>query len=418
MKKDMQEAPLWTKDFTIITIGSVISMLGNSMSGFAMSLMVLDISQSTFLYALYIASYTVPQLLVPIFSGAVLDRFSRKKMIYTLDFISAGLFAILAIVLGTGFFSFPLFIVYSLIIGSIQSIYMVAYDSFYPLLITPGNYQKAYSIAGVLENTTFFMIPVATFFYKSFGMVPLLIVDAVSYLIAAIMETRIGHEEAYVEKQKETRREDLSYMAQVLLDLKEGFLYLLSEKGLLAIVLYFTFSFITTGTSDVVALPYFRGHFDDGEYVFMLVWGMSVVGRAIGGWVHYKVKVPAHIRYGIALLVYVGVSVIEAVYLFLPMRWMMVLLFFNGVLGVTSYTIRISATQSYVPDEKKGRFNGVFNMVASGGMLLGQLLAGGLTLAFSERSVLLIVAMVNAVMALVIIGGNKRHVAPIYNRQE
>ena len=418
MKKDTQDSTLWTRDFTIITIGSVISMLGNSMSGFAMSLMVLDISQSTFLYALYIASYTVPQLLVPIFSGAVLDRFSRKKMIYTLDFISAGLFAVLAIVLGTGFFSFPLFIVYSLIIGSIQSIYMVAYDSFYPLLITPGNYQKAYSIAGVLENTTFFMIPVATFFYKSFGMVPLLIVDAVSYLIAAIMETRIGHEEAYVEQQKETRREDLSYMGQVLLDLKEGFLYLWSERGLLAIVLYFTFSFITTGTSDVVALPYFRGHFDNGEYVYMVVWGMSVVGRGIGGMIHYKAKVPAHFRYGIALAVYIAVSLIEAVYLFLPVRLMMVLLFCNGILGVTSYTIRISATQSYVPDEKKGRFNGVFNMVASGGMLLGQLLAGSLTLAFSERMVLLIVAMVNVVMAVVIIGGNKRHVAPIYNRQQ
>ena len=418
MKKDTQDSTLWTRDFTIITIGSVISMLGNSMSGFAMSLMVLDISQSTFLYALYIASYTVPQLLVPIFSGAVLDRFSRKKMIYTLDFISAGLFAILAIVLGTGFFSFPLFIVYSLIIGSIQSIYMVAYDSFYPLLITPGNYQKAYSIAGVLENTTFFMIPVATFFYKSFGMVPLLIVDAVSYLIAAIMETRIGHEETYVEQQKETRREDLSYMGQVLLDLKEGFLYLWSERGLLAIVLYFTFSFITTGTSDVVALPYFRGHFDNGEYVYMVVWGMSVVGRGIGGMIHYKVKVPAHFRYSIALVVYIAVSLIEAVYLFLPVRLMMVLLFCNGILGVTSYTIRISATQSYVPDEKKGRFNGVFNMVASGGMLLGQLLAGSLTLAFSERMVLLIVAMVNVVMAVVIIGGNKRHVAPIYNRQQ
>ena len=418
MKKDTQDSTLWTRDFTIITIGSVISMLGNSMSGFAMSLMVLDISQSTFLYALYIASYTVPQLLVPIFSGAVLDRFSRKKMIYTLDFISAGLFAILAIVLGTGFFSFPLFIVYSLIIGSIQSIYMVAYDSFYPLLITPGNYQKAYSIAGVLENTTFFMIPVATFFYKSFGMVPLLIVDAVSYLIAAIMETRIGHEETYVEQQKETRREDLSYMGQVLLDLKEGFLYLWSERGLLAIVLYFTFSFITTGTSDVVALPYFRGHFDNGEYVYMVVWGMSVVGRGIGGMIHYKAKVPAHFRYSIALVVYIAVSLIEAVYLFLPVRLMMVLLFCNGILGVTSYTIRISATQSYVPDEKKGRFNGVFNMVASGGMLLGQLLAGSLTLAFSERMVLLIVAMVNVVMAVVIIGGNKRHVAPIYNRQQ
>ena len=33
--------PLWTRDFTIITIGSVVSMLGNNMAGFAMSLMVM-----------------------------------------------------------------------------------------------------------------------------------------------------------------------------------------------------------------------------------------------------------------------------------------------------------------------------------------------------------------------------------------
>ena len=60
--------PLWTRDFTIITIGSVVSMLGNSMAGFAMSLMVLDFTGSTMLYAIYLMTYTVPQLLVPIFS--------------------------------------------------------------------------------------------------------------------------------------------------------------------------------------------------------------------------------------------------------------------------------------------------------------------------------------------------------------
>ena len=94
-----EKNPLWTRDFTIITLGSVVSMLGNSLSGFAMSLMVLDISQSTLLYAVYIAMYTLPQLFVPVLSGAILDRFSRKKTIYTLDFISALLYALMAVIL-------------------------------------------------------------------------------------------------------------------------------------------------------------------------------------------------------------------------------------------------------------------------------------------------------------------------------
>lgn len=41
--------------------------------------------------------------------------------------------------------------------------------------------------------------------------------------------------------------------------------------------------------------------------------------------------------------------------LYFPIVVMMILCFAEGILGVTSYNIRISATQSYVPDEKKGR---------------------------------------------------------------
>ena len=122
-------SPLWTRDFTIITLGSVVSMLGNSMSGFALSLLVLDYTQSGMLYAIYIAAFTVPQIVMPIFSGAILDRFSRKRMIYTLDFISSGVFLTAALILSRGWFSFSVLVVGCLIIGSINSIYMVAYQA-------------------------------------------------------------------------------------------------------------------------------------------------------------------------------------------------------------------------------------------------------------------------------------------------
>ncbi len=110
---------LWTRDFTIITIGSVISMLGNSLVGFAMSLMVLDYTNSSMLYAIYMVLYTLPQLITPIISGAILDRFSRKKMIYTLDFISAVSYLIISITLLIGIFNFPMFSIIVLLLGLI-----------------------------------------------------------------------------------------------------------------------------------------------------------------------------------------------------------------------------------------------------------------------------------------------------------
>ena len=410
--------PLWTRDFTIITLGSVVSMLGNALSGFAMSLMVLDISKSTLLYAIYIAMYTLPQLFMPIVSGAILDRFSRKKTIYSLDFLSAFLYALMAAILATGWFSFPFFAVYCFLLGSIQSTYMVAYESFYPLLISEGNFQKAYSIASVLETFSAVMVPVSAFLYRKIGLSPLLAINALCFLIAAIMETQIRADERYLVTQQETRDHDLKASKQMLRDIREGFVYLRSEKGLLAIALYFAFSAVTGGVSTVIVLPWFKSVYENGEYLYMLVWGMALLGRAIGGMVHYRVNIPPKYRYRTALAVYIVISVLEGVYLFTPIPVMMALCFIVGIGGITSYTIRVSATQSYVPDERKGRFNGAFNMISTAGALLGEVLAGGLTLLLPERVVLLGAMLLCAMAAIVFIGGGREHVAYIYNRTQ
>ncbi len=409
--------PLWTTDFTIITIGSIVSMMGNSMAGFATSLMVLDYTGSKMLYAIYIMTYTVPQLIVPIISGAILDRFSRKKMIYTLDFTMAGLYLLMAVLLSSGWFNFPAFALFSLTVGSVGSIYMVAYDSFYPMLITEGNYSKAYSIASVLETFAIFMVPVATFFYNKFGMAPLMIVNATCFLVAAIMETRISAEEKYIEKQKKSiEGEDLGHIQRVLLDIKEGFKYLFSEKGLLAIALYFLFSNFAGGASEVICLPYFKSTFKNGEYIFMCIFGMSFVGRGIGGLFHYKQKLPTKYKFYIALGVYVLLGICEGLLLYVPVSIAIALSLISGLGGVTSYTIRISSTQSYVPDEKKGRFNGAFQVLSTSGLLISELVAGALSVFMDPRAVLALFNIMAILAAILIIGGNSKHVKKIYNR--
>ena len=417
--KKQQSHPLWTRDFTIITVGSVISMFGNSLSGFAMSLMVLDISGSTLLYAIYLAMYTIPQLILPIFSGAILDRFSRKKTIYTLDFISAGLYLLMAGLLATGWFSFPVFAVYCFILGSIQSTYLVAYESFYPLLIEEENYQKAYSVASVLEDISMVMIPVSAFLYRRIGLSPLMAINALCFFTAAILEKSIRKEEQYIEDQKLSSpgEENHGHIKQMMTDIRDGFSYLISEKGLLAVAIYFAFSSICHGVSGVVVLPWFKAAFSNGEYLYMLVWGTALVGRMIGGLIHYRIKIPSKYRYTIALAVYIIISVNEGIYLFTSVPVMMVLCFIVGFGGVTSYTIRISATQSYVPDERKGRFNGAFNMVATAGALIGELAAGLMSQVISERILLLASMLICAAAAIVFIGGGRKHVAEVYNQE-
>ena len=404
---------LWTRDFTIITLGSVVSMFGNSMSGFAMSLMVLDISGSTLLYSIYLAMFTLPQLIMPVLSGALLDRFSRKKTICMLDFFSAFLYIFMALLLRGNWFSFPVFALFCFILGSVQSTYMVAYESFYPLLITEGNYQKAYSIASVLETLSAVMVPVSTFLYGRIGLSPLLMVNGISFFLAAVLETRIRAEEDYIREQETPAEKPF---ARMLTDTREGFLYLAAEKGLLAIAAYFAFSSICGGVSSVIILPYFKKTFENGEYWYMFVMGFSLAGRALGGLLHYRITIPAPVRYGLALAVYIVINLFEGTFLFFPVPVMMLMCFIVGVCGITSYTIRVSATQSYVPDGRKGRFNGAFGMLSTLGALTGEFAAGAMTVFYPERTVLLSSMLLCTLAALVFIGGGRRFVAPIYNR--
>ena len=409
-----QTAPLWTRDFTILTLGSVVSMLGSAMSWFAMDLMVLDYTGSTLLFAVYSMVFMLPNALSPVLIGPFLDRFSRKKTIYTLDFVTAGLFGAVALLLYTGHFSFWLLAGMNFLLGAINGVYGVAYDSFYPLLISEGNFRKAYSVASTLETLSAVMIPFSTFIYKLFGIVPLLAANTATFFIAAVMETRIRTEEKYLDEKKSA---EPKAVRRFTADLREGLDYLRLERGLLAITVYFFFSTLASGMTQVVTLPWFRKTFSNGEYIYMLVWGMSSLARFMGGAAHYKVRLPVEKKFTIAFCVYIAISVLEGGYLFFPVPVMICMTFASGLLGITSYNIRVSSTQQYVPDGKKGRFNGVFGTLNTVGMLLGEGMAGLMSRCMGERLITVIANVMCLAAAVLFIGGGRKEVAAIYNRE-
>ena len=412
--------PLWTRDFTILTLGSVVSMLGGQLLGFAMALLVLDFTGSTFYYAIYNIIYFVPYVVVPLIAGPYLDRFSRKKAIYTLDFITAALSGVFALVLHFGHLNFAILAAGTFVYGVIGSIYQVAYESFYPLLITPGNYSKAYSVASTLQTLTLAMVPVSAFVYNTFGIVPLLAINVLSYAVAAVFETQIRHEEAYIAKRAEESagEEAKAGLKRFVDDFREGMTYLKSEKGLLAVAVYFLFSSIADGGGETVTLPYFKGAFENGEYIFMIVFGCMSVARGLGGIFHYRHRMPVGKKYDIALLVYITINILSAFYLYLPIPVMTVCCIAVGLLGVTSYNIRVSATQRYVPDEKKGRFNGAFNTLSMIGMLIGQATAGVLSLKLPLRLIFTMINLLCLAAAIYFIGGNREEISKIYNTQD
>ncbi len=412
---------LWTRDFTIITVGSIISLVGNMLSGFAISIMVLDRTGSTFLYVLFNVCWQLPMLMLPLLAGPYLDRVSRKKVIYCLDFLSAAIYFAIFLVLRTGWFNYSVMLICCIFIGAINSVYGVAYDSFYPNLITEGNHSKAYAISGVLMDLSALVYPLAPVLYDAIGIAPLFAITAVSFLLAACFEVSIRYKETHMAQA--SKADGMGALKQFGRDFREGLDYIREEKGLLFITLYFMVSGFAGGTGELI-LPFFRNNPELFTFwpvavttLYAVVTNSSVAGRLIGGVIHYKVKLPTEKKFAIALAVYAALAVIDGVTLWLPVPLMMVLYFAAGLLGVTSYNIRIAATQTYIPDGKRARFNGTFSMLCSLGGIAGSLTAGGLAEVMPERWAIALLAATGLLGVYLFMYRGRRHVAAIYNRE-
>ncbi len=403
---------LWTRDFTIITLGSVVSMLGNAVSGFAIGLLALDLTNSTFFYALFMVVYSLPRIVMPMLAGPYLDRFSRKKAIYTLDFTSAGLYLLIYFMLRGGVFGYALLMLFSFIIGSIDSVYTIAYDSFYPNLVSEGNFSKAYSVSSMIYPLAAVMTPVAAYVYDAVGVAPLFLFNAFSFLVAAVFETMIRAEEKHSSVASE--RFDFARYRE---DFKGGIKYISAESGLLALTVYFCITSFTDSSLGTLMLPFFKSNASLGVENYTYVSALGVLGRLIGGFIHYRFRYPVDRKFTIAACVYFGVAVVDGSLLFLPVAVMGVFHFLCGVASVTSFNIRISSTQSYIPDEMRARFNGTFSMVSTLGSIIGQLTTGALAEVIPMRAVVLVFAALNALAVFAVIVRGREYIKPIYNRQ-
>ena len=414
--KNLQK--LWTRNFTIITVGSVISMLGNMVAGFAIGLLVLEKTNSTFLYALFMVFYNAPKVMAPLMAGPIVDRFPRRKIIYTLDFTSATIYLLIFLALRADHFNFLVMLAVCLLIGSIDGIYTVAYESFYPNLITKGNFRKAYSISSMLMPLASFMTPVASAVYNILGtLAPLFLFNSITFFVAAVCETQIKYDEKEREKTKSTSAR------QYIDDFRQGFNYIKGEKALIVITSYFFVCNMAGGVMNTMLLPFFKNNAHlfshiaiDVVTLYTLITTTGLAGRFVGGLIHYKYKYPADKKFVIALCVYFACATCDGFKLWLPVPVMFVVFFMVGIISVTSFNIRISATQSYVPDEVRGRFNGTFQMITTMGTLTGQLVAGSLGEFLPERTILIGMMIINVTAIYCIMYRHREKVKPLYNR--
>jgi|LGOV01.1.fsa_nt_gb MFS family permease len=363
---------LWNRNFTILAIGSFISALGSSAAGFGFGILIFTKTGSPLTLAIFTVANVLPRVITNIVIGPFIDRNSRKKIIVSIDFFYTIIFGAIAMILFTGYFDVLAFTLIAAFFGVLDTIYQTAFMSLYPDAIPKGFHSKAYSFASLIwPISAAIMAPTAAFMIATFedGIAILMAFNAITFLVTATLETTINIKE-------KLNKKVVSEGIEFINDFKEGIKYYHKEKGVLGIgILFAAFSFVYA-SQDLLRMPYFINHdiFSLQHFSFLITAG--AVGRVSGGIIHYFFKYPPHKRFLIAVTVYFSVELLGATMLFMPYFLMIIVSFTIGILSVTSFNIRMSATQTYIPADMRGRINSTQQLMWNAGAIIGALIIG------------------------------------------
>ena len=376
----MKSKKLWTKDFSCITLATVLSAIGGEAMTLPVSLLVFDETQSAFLSSLVMICGILPDVLLPIFIAPFIDKAGKKKWILGMDLMLAAVYAGMGFWVGRHTFHFLLYLLFTLTVGTISVIYRLAYASWYPDLIPRGMEQKGYAVSSTLYPTVIIvMSPIAAFLYEN------LTIDRIFFLVTGITLCSVMTESLIREAKKAAAS---SYtLRQYCTDIREGFSFLKKEKGIRNI--YANMS-VMQGTSDglsIITQVYFQTQPYLGATMLGFLISSEMTGRLLGGLLQYKKEVPVNKRYPFTKAVYLIYSLADMALLFLPYPAMLANRFFCGSLGICSATIRESAVQSYLPEQMRARVNAVFNVLFAVGGVAFQFLAGALGQLIPYRAV-------------------------------
>lgn len=403
---------LWNRNFTIITLGTLISAIGGVAMQLALSLVVFDRTESSWLSGLFAAASVLPSVTLPFFLSPLIDRCNKKRMIVTLDYLSGVLYLLFLCYVESVGFRYGAYVLFSFVTGCIGAIYGLTYSCWYPDLIPKGFEQKGYSVSSLIYPlTTALVTPLAAIVYERWGVACLFLTEGLLLLTAATFEAFILWKHMPAEKKQQTLGQRTK---DYFRDLTEGLRYLKREKGIRSIYLYMSVTNAAGNGNYLMNMAHFRSTPGLTTAMYSLLTSAETVGRTVGGLFHYAVKIPRQQRYRLTVLVYAVYEICDGALLFLTWPVMLVLRFVCGFLGVNTATLREAAVQSYLPPDIRARVMGLFNVCASLGMLISQPLAGALGEVLPYRYVSLLFAALAGLCMVLVIVRNRDEVRKIY----
>ncbi len=355
-----------SRDFRLLTYGSLITGLGTQATLVALPYQVFVLTNSAFLTGLLGAAELIPLVVASLFGGALADRFDRRRMLLACQIALVGLAAALA----AAAFSGPppvwaLFVLAAAMAGA-AAVERVVRAAIVPNTVAPERLRAALSLTfGLYQLTQVFGPLMGGLLIAGFGIGVPYTVDAASCLGMAFAAAMMSPQPALAVVAHEP----------VLRSIRSGLSFVRRLKALMASFVIdlaaMTFG-MPRALFPVLSLTVFHAGAAGTGLLYGAVAAGSTVAALTTGWL-----IGARFLGRIVLVAVAAWGGFIAIAGLMNSIWPAAALFaLAGAADSVSAVCRSTISQTLTPDRMRGRMTSVFSLVVAGGPRLGDIESG------------------------------------------
>lgn len=269
---------LYSKDFTLVVIGQIISLFGNSILRFALPLYLLRQTGSEALFGLVSACSFLPMIVLSMLGGVMADRGNKKHIMVILDFSTAVLIILFTIALGK-IPVVPLFIAVLMLLYGIQGAYQPSVQASIPLLVSGDKLLTGNAVINQVNALSGLLGPIiGGILFGAWGLKPILLISITCFAFSSAMEL-------FIQIPHKPMKSENGMISIVREDLLESFRFMKREKPVLLRVGFLMVLFnLLLSSLLIIGLPVLiTKTLGLSDQLFGYSQGMMAAGGLIGG---------------------------------------------------------------------------------------------------------------------------------------
>lgn len=372
----------WKRKTAKFLIAQTISLFGSSLVQYAIIWYITLITASGSIMTIATICGYVPQMIISMFAGVWLDRYSRKKLIIAADSLIACSTGLIAILFLIGYQEIWLLFILLIIRSMGTGVQTPAVNAFLPQIVPKDNLMKVNGINSMLSSITIFLSPAVSGLLLTITSIELtFFIDVITAFIGVGITLTIS--EIKKEEEKKIQR-------NMLQDIKEGMHYLQNHKPIKQQLIYIMIVAVLISPAAFLTPLLVSRAF--GQEVWKLTvsqmvfsFGAIAGGALISIWGGFQNRrdtiIAATIFYGM-MMIGIGIAPIYGVYLL-----------FNGLIGISMpcYNAPVQVFfQENVEEEMQGRVFGMLQIANACALPFGTVLFGPLADIISVQTILII----------------------------